>query len=146
MLAAVALQHLFGSDVLSGLGLFGLLHDFQLVEEHFAYLLGGADVECLASHLVDFLLNLLQTDGEVLGRLLQGFRVEQHSVALYIDKYGDERHLYFVEQMFGTLLLQFLFQHVFQFEGDVRILAGITVDIFGWKVAHVLLVFASRSN
>ena len=127
MLAAVALQHLFGSDVLSGLGLFGLLHDFQLVEEHFAYLLGGADVECLA----DFLLNLLQTDGEVLGRLLQGFRVEQHSVALYIDKYGDERHLYFVEQMFGTLLLQFLFQHVFQFEGDVRILAGITVDIFG---------------
>ena len=48
--------------------------------------------------------------------------------------------------MFGTLLLQFLFQHVFQFEGDVRILAGITVDIFGWKVAHVLLVFASRSN
>ena len=146
VLAAVALQHLFGSDVLSGLGLFGLLHDFQLVEQHFAYLLGGADVECLASHLVDFLLNLLQTDGEVLGRLLQGFRVEQHSVALYIDKYGDERHLYFVEQMFGTLLLQFLFQHVFQFEGDVRILAGITVDIFGWKVAHVLLVFASRSN
>ena len=80
---------------------------------------------------IDFFFNLLQADSEVLGRLLQCFRIEQHSIALYIDKYGHERHLYFVEQMFGTLLLQFLFQHVFQFEGDVRILAGITVDIFG---------------
>ena len=48
--------------------------------------------------------------------------------------------------MFGILLLQFLFQYILQFEGDVRILAGITVDILGRKVAHVLLVFAPRSN
>ena len=48
--------------------------------------------------------------------------------------------------MLGGLFFQFFFKYVLQFQGNVRIFASVTIDIFRRKIAHILLVFASGSD
>lgn len=40
MFVPKALEYFLGSDILSGLGFFGFLYDFESVKQYFAYLLG----------------------------------------------------------------------------------------------------------
>ena len=47
--------------------------------------------------------------------------------------------------MFGSVLFQFFFEYVLQFQCNVRIFASVAVYIFRRKVAHVLLVLAFGS-
>ena len=146
VLAAEAFEHFFGGDVLAGLGLLGFLHQLEAVEEHFAHLLGRGDVEGSACQGVDVFLDLPDAGVEVRGRLLQGFRVEAHAVALDVHEDGHERHLYFIEEMFHALRLEFLLEDVLQLEGDVGVFAGVAVDFGGGEVAHALLSLAPRAD
>ena len=146
VLAAEAFEHLFGGDVLAGLGLLGFLHQLEAVKEHFAHLLRRGDVEGSASQCVDVFLDLAEAGVEVCGRLLQGFRVEAYAVALDVHEDGHERHLYFKEEAFHALRLEFLLEHVLQLEGDVGVLAGVAVDFGGGEVAHALLSLAPRAD
>ena len=142
-----AFEDLLGGDVLSlALGLLGLVGDFKFVEEHFAHLLGRGDVEFFARQLVDFLFDLAHAGREVFGCLPQGLRVDAHAVALHVGQHGDERHLYFLKQPAGVVLVEFLLQDVFQLQRDVGVFAGIAVDIGGREVAHVFLLAPFRAD
>ena len=81
----------------------------------------------------------------MLGRLFKRFRIDTHSVAFDVDEHRYERHLYFVKEMFGSVLFQFFFEYVLQFQCNVRIFASVAVYVFRRKVAHVLLVLAFGS-
>ena len=143
VLAAEAFEHFFGGDVLAGLGLLGFLHQLEAVEEHFAHLLRRGDVEGSASQCVDVFLDLAEAGVEVCGRLLQGFRVQTHAVALDVHEDGHEWHFYFIEEVFHALRLEFLLEDVLQLQGDVGIFAGVAIDFGGSEVAHVLLSLRS---
>ena len=96
------------------------------------------------------------------GRLLQGFRVQTHAVALDVHEDGHERHLYLIEEVFHALRLEFLLylieevfhalrlefllEHVLQLEGDVGVLAGVAVDFGGGEVAHAFLSLVPRAD
>lgn len=51
----------------------------------------------------------------MLGRLFKRFRIDTHSVAFDVDEHRYERHLYFVKEMFGSVLFQFFSSTFFSF-------------------------------
>ena len=106
------LQHLFGCDELSGLGLLGLVHNLHLAEEHLAHLLGRRYVELMSGELVYVLLNLLHAVGQGSRCLGKSLGVEPHSVHLHFCQHRHERHLDVVEQVVNASLLEARLQHV----------------------------------
>ena len=107
---------------------------------------GRGNVELHTCQAVHFLLDLLHTGGEVARSLFQGFRINTHAVPLHVSQYGDERHLDVTEKGFGIVLLQFLFQYVFQLQGDIGVLARVPIYISRGEVAHILLVLSFRTD
>ena len=106
------MQHLFGCDELSGLGLLGLVHNLHLAEEHLAHLLGRRDVEFMSCQIVYVLFNLLHAVGQCSRCLGERLGVEPHSVHLHFCQHRHERHLDVVEQVVNARLLEAWLQHV----------------------------------
>ena len=145
-LGAELLKHLLRRDVLSGLGLFRLLHNLHLAEKHFSHLLRRGDVKLMSGELVDVSLYLLHAFGEHLGRFGKGFGVQTHARGLHFGKHRHQRHLYIVEQLLHTSFLKTRLQHVVEAQRDVGILSGIVTDGGRGEVAHAILTFSLRSD
>ena len=84
MLVSKSFQDFFAGYVLSGLGFLGLGYNLQFIEQDFTYLLGGRYIEFFSCQLINFLLNLIHTSGEVLRSFLQSSCVQTYTILLHI--------------------------------------------------------------
>ena len=120
------LQYLFGGGVLSGLGLLGLLVDFEPFEKNLAHLSGRTHVEGGTGQLVNLLFEFAQA--AVVSRSDELFSSAVSTLTpanLHVGEHSGEGHLHLVEELLHLIFGQLLFEPVFQLQGHVGILGGI---------------------
>ena len=90
-------------------GIGAALFDFgesECVKEHFAELLGRADVEFAACHVADFFFELFDAVFQIGLQFLENLRVDECANAFHLVKDLEERHFLTEEVFFVVVLLE----------------------------------------
>ena len=114
VLSLQSLKYLLVCNVLSCLSLLGLAVEFQVVEKHFAHLLGAGNVEAYAGHCVNLFFESQHLPSEKRTCLLQSLCVNHHASFLHFCKDWHQWHFDVCEEVPKTLLLEFLLKALFQ--------------------------------
>ena len=134
-------QRLFVRGVLTGLGFFRARRNFQNVEQDFAKLARGSDVELAASQPMNGFLRLAHLLGKLRGELGERGGIHAHAFMLHVHQHGAQRSLDLVKHALLALLLEQRLQRGAQLPGHIRRLGRAFGDLFQRHIAETELLF-----
>ena len=91
MLLLESHQHLFGSRVLTGFGLFGFAIEFEFLEQQFAYLLRAIDVKGLFGERIDALFEGIEFSRKVGLRLFEFRHIDPYACGFHLAQHLYQR-------------------------------------------------------
>ena len=99
MLLLESHQHLFGSRILTGFGLFGFRIEFEFLEQQFAYLLRAIDIKGLFGQRIDTLLEGFEFSRKGRLRLFEFSHIDPYACCFHLTQYLYQRQFNLVVQV-----------------------------------------------